>query len=103
MMSAATAVLPALSIPSRADTLLEEHQRDIYRRTDRLFAWLMASQWIAGIVFALWVSPLAWSGTTSRIHLHVWAAVVVGGLLGRVPALLALPDPGRPLVVEGRD
>ena len=81
---------------SRADALFEEYQQDIYRRTDRLFAWLMGSQWIAGIVFALWVSPLAWSGTVSRVHLHVWAAVVLGGIVSLFPALLALLRPGQP-------
>src|ERR1700752_984015 len=87
---------PAVSAPRRADVLLDEYQRDIYRRTDRLFAWLMGFQWIAGIVFALWVSPLGWAGTTSRIHLHVWAAVVLGGLVSLFPALLAILRPGQP-------
>jgi two-component system, sensor histidine kinase and response regulator len=80
---------------SRADALFDEYQRDIYRRTDRLFAWLMGFQWLAGIVFALWVSPLAWSGTVSSVHLHVWAAVVLGGIVSLFPALLALLRPGQ--------
>jgi signal transduction histidine kinase len=82
--------------PSRADVLFDDYQRDIHRRTDRMFAWLMGFQWIAGIVFALWVSPLAWSGSVSRIHLHVWAAIVLGGILSIFPALLALLRPGQP-------
>ncbi len=81
--------------PSRADVLSDEYQRDIYRRTDRMFAWLMVLQWVAGIVFALWVSPLAWSGTVSSIHLHVWAAVVLGGVVCLFPALLAVLRPGQ--------
>ena len=80
--------------PNRADVLLKEYQRDLYQRTDRLFAWLMGFQWIAGIIFALWVSPLAWSGTSSAIHIHVWAAVVLGGVLSLFPALLAILRPG---------
>ena len=95
MASDSTNPHPALSTPSRADVLLDEYQRDIYRRTDRLFAWLMGFQWVAGIVFAVWVSPLAWSGTASRIHLHVWAAVVLGGIVSLFPALLALLRPGQ--------
>ncbi len=79
---------------SRADALFGESQRDIYRRTDRLFAGLMGFQWIAGIAFALWVSPLAWSGSVSRIHLHVWAAVLLGGIVCLFPALLGLLRPG---------
>ena len=55
----------------------------------------MGFQWIAGIVFALWVSPLAWSGTSSRTHIHVWAAVVLGGIISLFPGLLGLLRPGR--------
>ena len=80
----------------RAADLFASYQNDIYRQTDRLFAGLMGLQWIGGIVFALWISPLAWSGTTSRTHLHVWAAVVLGGLISLFPALLAVLRPGRP-------
>ena len=47
----------------RADDLFAEYQQNIHRRTDRLFALLMVLQWIAGIIFAVWVSPLAWYGT----------------------------------------
>jgi signal transduction histidine kinase len=96
MMSDSTKPNLAVPTPTRADVLFEDYQRDIYRRTDRLFAWLMGLQWIAGIVFALWVSPLAWSGSVSRIHLHVWAAVVLGGVVSLFPALLALLRPGHP-------
>ena len=80
----------------RAAELFASYQNDVYRQTDRLFAGLMGLQWIGGIVFALWVSPLAWSGTTSRTHPHLWAAVVLGGLISLFPALLALVRPGRP-------
>jgi two-component system, sensor histidine kinase and response regulator len=80
----------------RANDLFAAHQRDIYEHTDRLFAGLMFFQWIAGIVFALWVSPLAWYGAASRTHLHVWAAVILGGIISLFPALLGLLRPGRP-------
>jgi signal transduction histidine kinase len=87
---------PIAALPARADVLFSEAKRDIYRRTDRLFAGLMGFQWVAGIAFALWVSPLAWAGTDSRIHLHVWAAVVLGGIICLFPALLGLLRPGQP-------
>jgi signal transduction histidine kinase len=90
-----TPTAPATA-PTRADALFGEYERDIYRRTDRLFAWLMALQWIAGILFALWVSPLAWSGTVSTVHVHVWAAVVLGGIVCLFPAILAVVQPGEP-------
>ncbi|HEX3645785.1 MAG TPA: ATP-binding protein [Vicinamibacterales bacterium] len=85
-----------LAVERRAGELYTSYQRDIYKSTDRLFAGLMGFQWIAGIVFALWVSPLAWSGSVSRTHVHVWAAIVVGGIISLFPALLGLFRPGRP-------
>src|SRR6195256_1757097 len=87
---------PTAAIGRRANELFDSYQRDIYKSTDRLFAGLMGFQWIAGIVFALGVSPLAWSGSVSRTHIHVWAAVVVGGIISLFPALLGLLRPGRP-------
>jgi two-component system, sensor histidine kinase and response regulator len=83
------------AVGRRANELFTSYQRDIYKSTDRLFAGLMGFQWIAGIVFALWVSPLAWYGAVSRTHIHVWAAVVVGGAISLFPALLGLLRPGR--------
>ena len=86
----------AASVSRRAAELFAAHKHEIHTRTDRLFAGLMALQWVGGILFAVWVSPLAWSGTTSGTHLHVWAAVVLGGLISLFPALLALLRPGLP-------
>ena len=91
-----TPSIPWRLIGRRANELFASYQRDIYKSTDRLFAGLMGFQWIAGIVFALWVSPLAWYGSVSRTHIHVWAAVVVGGIISLFPALLGLLRPGRP-------
>src|SRR5258706_11474680 len=89
----------AQAVQRRATELFTSSQRDIYKSTDRLFAGLMGFQWIAGIVFALWVSPLAWYGSVSRTHIHVWAAGVVGGGISLFPALLGLllpPPPSTP-------
>src|SRR5260370_10211420 len=80
---------------TRAQDLFNEYQSEIHRRTDRLFAGLMGVQWIAGILFALWISPLAWSGPVSRTHVHVWAAIILGGLITLFPAALGLLRPGR--------
>jgi signal transduction histidine kinase len=86
----ATIPLAESTISGRADDLFAQYQHDIHRRTDRLFALLMVIQWVAGIIFALWVSPLAWYGSVSRTHLHVWAAVFLGGGICLFPALLGV-------------
>src|ERR1700741_2629091 len=85
---------PGASTSRRADDLFAQYQRDIHKRTDQLFAGLMGFQWVAGIIFALWLSPLAWYGTVSRTHLHVWAAVFLGGAICLFPAVLGLVRPG---------
>jgi signal transduction histidine kinase len=82
------------SIARRADHLFATYTHDIHRRTDRLFALLMVIQWVAGIIFALWVSPLAWYGAASRTHLHVWAAIFLGGAICLFPALLGVVRAG---------
>jgi signal transduction histidine kinase/CheY-like chemotaxis protein len=78
----------------RALRLYETHQQGIYRRTDRVFAWLMGLQWVFGVVAALVISPRTWAGMSSSIHPHVWAAVVLGALLSALPMGLALWMPG---------
>ncbi len=85
----------AESIARRADELFTSSQRDSYVHTDRLFAGLMVFQWVLGITFALVVSPLTWEGGVSSTHVHVWAAVGLGGAISLFPALLAWFRPGR--------
>src|SRR5687767_14100369 len=84
------------STSDRARQLFAEAWHLIHHRTDRLFAGLMACQWLMGIAFALWVSPLAWDGPVSRTHLHGWAAIILGGVISLFPALLGLLRPGLP-------
>ncbi len=78
----------------RAELLFREHERQIYRDTDRLFAGILAFQWLVGIGTAVWVSPRTWYGTVSKVHLHVWEAIFLGGVITLVPALLAWKRPG---------
>lgn len=71
-----------------------EHLRNIHQRTDRMFAGLMLCQWLAAIAAALWLSPRTWSGTQSQIHIHVWAALLLGGSITLYPTFLAWRCPG---------
>jgi PAS domain S-box-containing protein len=80
----------------RSSELLQAHQDRLHRRTDRLFGNLMLVQWIAGIGAALWISPRTWIGAESQIHFHVWAAVLLGGVITSLPVLLVWVRPGLP-------
>jgi PAS domain S-box-containing protein len=79
---------------ARADELFRQHQQAIFRRTDRLFAGLLGFQWVVAIAAALWLSPRAWAGPASETHLHVWAALALGGLIISLPVGLAVFRPG---------
>jgi signal transduction histidine kinase len=76
--------------------LSSQHQR-VRASTDRLFSALMTVQWLGAIVVAWVVSPETWEGATSRVHPHVWAAVVLGLLFTAFPVFLALTRPGETL------
>jgi signal transduction histidine kinase len=82
------------TVTAAANELFEAHQRAIYRHTDRMFAYLMLVQWLAAISFALLVAPRTWAGSSSQTHVHVWAALVIGGSISLFPALLAWLRPG---------
>ncbi len=78
---------------TRAGELVTEHQKRIYTQTSHLFTILMVVQWLAGIAAALWISPRAWAGATSSIHIHVWMAVFLGGAITSLPVFLTLARP----------
>ena len=81
----------------RADETLERMHQEIFVQTDRMFAVLMAVQWLAGIAAAYWISPRAWSGTSSETSIHVWAAIVLGGAISGLPIALIALRPGTAL------
>ncbi|HEY9509529.1 MAG TPA: PAS domain-containing protein, partial [Verrucomicrobiae bacterium] len=83
--------------PERILALFKEQQDAIVRHTDRLFLWLMSFQWLASLALTFWISPRTWDGTESRVHLHVIAALLLGGLITSAPVFLAWKYPGKGL------
>ncbi len=79
---------------ARTNMLFDESQNQIHRRADRAFGWLMGFQWLAGIAAALFISPRTWIGATSQTHIHVWAAIFLGGAISGFPIFLAWKRPG---------
>jgi two-component system sensor histidine kinase/response regulator len=73
----------------------QNHCQQVWQRTDRMFAGLMALQWLAGIGVALWITPLTWIGATSSIHVHVIAAIFLGSAIAAFPILLVFVRPGQ--------
>ena len=81
----------------RAEELFQQHRRQIFRQTDQLFAKLMIFQWLFCIVIALLVSPRTWDGASSEIHIHVWAALLIGGAISLFPVWMTRAWPGAAL------
>jgi signal transduction histidine kinase/CheY-like chemotaxis protein len=83
-----------VEVRERADQLFEEQRTTTWKRVDLLFAGLMLLQWVGAVGLALWLSPLAWRGTTSSIHVNVWLALGLGGALSLGPIGLSMRCPG---------
>ncbi len=79
----------------RAEELFSQQQQRLYSRTDKFFACLIIFQWCVGIVTALLISPRAWEGIESNVHIHVWAALILGGIITSFPVYLALCHSGK--------
>ena len=90
-------IVPEDSQSARAKSLFRESRIANYKRIDRVFAGLMCFQWLAGVVAAFLISPRAWSGTVTHVHIHVWAAIFLGGVITVFPVCLAILKPGEVL------
>lgn len=82
-------------VSRKAEQIYADHENQIYRQTDRMFAVLMAVQWVGGVIAALVISPRTWIGQTSSVHLHVWGAIFLGAIISILPILLAVFMPGK--------
>jgi PAS domain S-box-containing protein len=78
----------------RAEELFQQHRRQIFLDTDKLFARLMLFQWLACIIIALVVSPRTWDGEASQVHIHVWSALLIGGAISLFPIWMTRVWPG---------
>ena len=84
-------------ISARRETILTTRLQALHERTDCRFAVLMGLQWVAGIAAAMWVSPRTWTGLSSSTHVHVYAAIFLGGGLASLPICLVVTRRGKPL------
>src|SRR5688572_23679382 len=85
------------SVTLLTEHLFTEHQRALHSHTDRMFAVLMAIQWVVGIATAYWISPLAWTAHNSQSYPHILVSLLLGGTISAIPIVLALTRPGEPL------
>jgi hypothetical protein len=55
----------------------------------------MTIQVVGAVIAAVWISPRTWIGTRSEVHVHVSAAIVLGGVISSLPIALASEAAGR--------
>lgn len=79
---------------ARATELLGERYGILTRQADRLFAYLILVQWGAAVFLSVVISPYAWAGKVQVVHGHVYAALLLGGLITIFPVALAFKRPG---------
>jgi PAS domain S-box-containing protein len=89
--------VPDSRIDARTAELFKEQRQSIIEHTDVLFARLMVVQWFAGVLAASLISPRTWAGTQSSVHVHVWLAIFLGGLVTSLPVFLAFRHSGKVL------
>lgn len=54
----------------------------------------MIIQFTAVVLAAIFLTPRTWSGATSSIHIHVYAAIGIGSVLSAFPIFFILRNPG---------
>ena len=77
--------------------LYAEYRQEVHQRTDRMFLWLLLLQWLAGIVTALWSTPLVWNGSLFHLPPLVGKAFLLGALITSLPVYVAFKYPGSAL------
>mgnify|MGYP003148959089 CR=1 FL=1 len=91
-----SALSPPVAANPRIDALCVSYRETDYRLASAFFAYLMPAQWVFAIGVALLVSPSAWEGEVSSIHLHLWTAILLGGLLTLPATWAAVKHAGAP-------
>ena len=71
------------SVAPTADTnaLFQKRHENECARVHRFVTWIMIGQWVLGLAFAAFLSPLTWIGDRNDVHIHVWSAIIAGGSL----------------------
>jgi two-component system, sensor histidine kinase and response regulator len=92
LSSAETIAATQTPTHERAATIFRALKQTTYKQTDRMFAWLIAFEWLAAMAAASLISPQVWP-TDRPLHLLVMASTLAG-LIYLLPLYLALRSPG---------
>ncbi|MBX3434648.1 MAG: PAS domain-containing protein [Pirellulales bacterium] len=73
---------------NQAECVYRSQLSALRQQTNRVLVRLLLCEWVFSVILAIWVSPVAWSGAEHSLHVHVFAGVVLGGILAIWPAML---------------
>ena len=83
---------------STADAYAEKLFADSYKKlcldNDNVFKFLLIVQWMAAVLVATIYSPRTWIGAQSLVGVHIYASVIIGGLITLFPLYLMHSNPG---------
>ena len=79
----------------KVDKVFSQSLFEMTSKFDWIFGWIFVGQWAFSVFLAFVVSPRTWSGAYSQTHIHVYAAIFLGGLLAIPPMYLDFSQPGK--------
>ncbi len=82
---------------SRNESLLREHQREVWVRTDRMFAGFLVFEAFCCLFAGIFITPRTWIVATGLLHVHLYIAVPLSFLIAFLPVVLVLTQPGETL------
>ena len=88
------------TLSPKAERIYRKRLREQQQEANTIFLWLMPAQWIFALVLALVISPRAWSGLSSSIHPHLWAALGGGALLASAPIIFICLRPNMAITLH---
>ncbi|HEX4621320.1 MAG TPA: two-component sensor histidine kinase, partial [Myxococcaceae bacterium] len=80
-------------LTGRAAAIYREHLLANRRKTSHVFGALMIGQWLFAIAMAVFWSPHGWAGKVQTVHIHIWTAILLGGVLCSLPLYLTIKYP----------
>jgi PAS domain S-box-containing protein len=90
-----TITAPENPAAKRAGEFFSQQKQLNFKATDRMFAWLIAFEWLAAMAAASLISPTVWHPDQMAPGKLLAMAAGLAGLLYLVPLTLALFRPGR--------
>lgn len=88
---------PSVKSTKLGRAILKSNYQEVYRDTEKIFMWLLWTQWILAVTLAVLISPFTWAGHTRSVNFHVEIAVIFGGVLTIFPFWLLRTMPGTTL------